>query len=83
MDATDAAYDLDGTGTTVNDVPGSAEVEAIIPGVAGADALALSTIIDGLSLTEPDPTTADLRGRVKYGAMVGGVTTVYIYITHR
>ena len=27
--------------------------------------------------------TADIKGRVKFDAFVAGVTTVYIYLTHR
>ena len=58
-------------------------VEAVIPGVTGGDALALSTLLDGTGMSAADATLIDLRGRVKYAAPVSGVTTVYIYITHR
>ena len=30
-----------------------------------------------------DATLIDLKGRVKYAAPVGGLTTVFIYVTHR
>ena len=81
--AANEAYDLDGSGTAVNDAAGSAVVEAVIPGVTGGDALALSTLLDGPTLSGADATLIDLAGRVKYAAPVGGLTTVYVYITHR
>jgi hypothetical protein len=62
---------------------GWAVVQAVISRATGADALALSTILDGAGLSAGDPSSADLRGWVKYAAPVGGTTTVYIYVTHR
>jgi general secretion pathway protein G len=81
--AANEAYDLDGSGTTINDTAGSAVVECVIPGVTGGDALALSTLLDGATMSAADATLIDLKGRVKYAAPVSGITTVYIYVTHR
>ncbi len=84
VDATDAAYDLDGSGTTVNDAAGSAVVQAVIPNVSGGDAQALSLLLDGPAMSTTNaPTLTDLKGRVKYAAPGSGSTTVYIYVTHR
>jgi len=77
------AFDLDGSGAGVNDADGSAVVECVIPSVSGGDALALSALLDGASLSASDAASADLRGRVKYAAITNGLTTVYIYVTHR
>jgi len=82
-DAT-SGYFLSGTGVTAtNECNGSHIVQAIITGVTGADAQALSQRIDGNSMSAADAATADLAGRVKYATPVAGVTTVYVYITHR
>jgi prepilin-type N-terminal cleavage/methylation domain-containing protein len=82
---TDAAYDLAGSGN--NSVLGQYVLEAVIGGVAEADAQAISQRIDGANLSATSPSTAagtgDLRGRVKYDGASGGATTVYIYLTHR
>ena len=45
--------------------------------------LAMIAILDGASLSASDAASADLRGRVKYAAITNGLTTVYIYVTHR
>jgi len=74
-----AAFDLDGSGGG-NKAGGSAVVEAIITGVSGGDAFALSTLIDGPSLSVSGGGD-DSLGRVKYASNT--VTTVYVYITHR
>jgi prepilin-type N-terminal cleavage/methylation domain-containing protein len=83
--ATDAGYSLDGNAT--NNVLGQYVLEAVIGGVAEADAQAISQRIDGINLSAASPSTAagtgDLKGRVKYDGASGGATTVYIYLTHR
>ncbi len=81
-DGTNPAYDLDGS-SAVNDATGSAVVEAIIPNVALADALALSTLLDGVSLSQTNASVGsdDFKGRVKYAATAS--TTVHVYVTHR
>ena len=79
-----SGYFLSGTGgTATNECNGSHIVQAIITGVAGADAQALSERIDGNAMSAANATAADLAGRVKYDAPVSGVTTVYVYLTHR
>jgi prepilin-type N-terminal cleavage/methylation domain-containing protein len=89
--ATDAAFDLDGSGTAnggvVNDTTGSAVVMAVISGVTLEDAKALNRLIDGTSPALGDNGNAapatDLKGRVKYTVGAGPTTTVYIYLDHR
>jgi type II secretory pathway pseudopilin PulG len=82
---TDAGYSLDGNNT--NNVLGQYVLEAVIGGVAEADAQAISQRIDGQNLSAASQSTApgagDLKGRVKYDGANGGATTVYIYLTHR
>jgi prepilin-type N-terminal cleavage/methylation domain-containing protein len=80
-----ASYDLDGSGTTVNDAaPAAAVVQVLINQVAISDAQEISQRIDGTNLSEaPGATTQDLRGRVKYATPVNGLTDVYVYIAHR
>ena len=78
--AADCAYSLDGNGT--NEVTGQYVMEAVIQGVAEADAQAISQRIDGPAMSTALGTD-DLSGRVKYKAAGGGATTVYIYLTHR
>ena len=57
-------------------------VEAVVYGVAAADAIEISERLDGVSLSEAaNSQTADLRGRVIYAA--GATTEVHIYICHR
>jgi len=77
-----AAYNLDGDAGVPNDATGSVVVQAVISGVAVGDAFALSTLLDGPSLSAPDLTSNDSLGRVKYSA-AASPTTVFIYITHR
>ncbi len=82
MDGTDTTgFAL--SGGTTNTAVGSVVVEAVIGNVTAADAQALSTRIDGVTMTETALTTPDTQGRVKYATPVGGVTTVYVYLTHR
>jgi len=81
--AANSSYDLDGGGAASNEAAGSAVVQAVIPNVTGGDAMALSTLLDGASMSNTDPLLIDLKGRVKYAAPVGGVATVFIYVTHR
>jgi len=79
VDTVNAAFDLDGSGGG-NKAGGSTVVEAIITGVSGGDAFALSTLIDGPSLSVSGGGD-DKLGRVKYASNT--VTTVYVYVTHR
>lgn len=88
--ATDPGYSLDGNGT--NNALGQYVLEAIIGGVAEADAQAISSRIDGsptanagTSLTAGTLGNADTLGRVKYAApaSAGAPVTVYVYLTHR
>lgn len=58
-------------------------VQAVITGVNVSDAKDLSERIDGVSMTATNNNSADLLGRVKYGAPNAGLTDVYVYITHR
>ena len=83
--ATDARYNLDGDTVTTpqNDAQGSQVIHAVISDVAANDAWELSKRLDGDSLSAANATAVDLNGRVKYAAVVGGVTDVYIYLTHR
>ena len=81
ISGTNEAYDLDGGGTVVNDAfPAAYVVEAVISGVAIADAIEISERLDGDSLSSTG-TADDFRGRVKYTG--ASVTTVHIYIAHR
>lgn len=67
---------------TTDSLPaGSRVIVAVIAGVTPAEALELSTRIDGDSLSEADTTTADARGKVVYNT--GATRTVYIYIAHQ
>jgi general secretion pathway protein G len=79
----DELFDLSGSGA--NTITGSYVVVAVITGVPVNDALALSMILDGGTLSVPDATKDDLLGRVKYAAPTTGITTTtfYIYLTHR
>lgn len=82
VDFDDGSYSLTGTGE--NDVFGSAVIEAILVGVTINDAKELNDRIDGLSLGSGSATGADTLGRVKYDEVTeDGVTTVYVYLTHR
>jgi len=75
-------YNLGG-GTGKDDISGTWVVEAVITGVAHADAVALNNAIDGSSASMGEAAGTDLQGRVTYGAPVAGLYTVYIYLTHR
>ncbi len=77
---TNEAYDLDGAGTANDAFPAAFVVEAVIQGVAIADAIEISERLDGVPLSVPGG-GADLIGRVKYAA--GATTEVHIYICHR
>ena len=70
------------SGGSTNTMVGSAGVEAVITGVTANDAKDLNDRIDGPSLGAA-LNADDFNGRVKYAAPVNGVTTVYIYLTHR
>jgi prepilin-type N-terminal cleavage/methylation domain-containing protein len=82
-----SAYDLDGSAVAANDAdPAAFVVEAVIQGVAIADAIDISMRLDGLGsaalpLSYPAGGVDDLAGRVKYAN--APVTTVHIYIAHR
>ena len=83
--AGDASYCLDGNTATKNEAAGQFVMEAVITGVAEADAQAISARLDGPALSTTTIGQDDLVGRVKYKAptTAGGATTVYIYLTHR
>ena len=80
VDGTKSAYNLSGNAANTNEAYGLHIVEAVVAGVAQADAAEISARIDGptMSLTTAG---ADIRGRVIYAA--GEPTTVRIYLTHR
>jgi prepilin-type N-terminal cleavage/methylation domain-containing protein len=77
------AYDLDGNNAAANDCTGSYVVQAVISNVSLGDAFALSTLLDGATLSAANASVGsdDFRGRVRYAATA--TTTVYIYVTHR
>ncbi|HTL15741.1 MAG TPA: hypothetical protein VL793_00810 [Patescibacteria group bacterium] len=80
VSATNAAFNFQGTLT--NQAVGSIVVEVVISKVTRQDALELSLQIDGPGFTSP-PGEADLRGRVKFGAIpADGLGEVHVYITH-
>ena len=77
-------FNLDGDAGALNDCTGSCTAVAVLTGVTMGDAWNLSKRIDGDGMSQPDATTADLKGRVIYDvAGAAGTTTVYIYLTHR
>jgi type II secretory pathway pseudopilin PulG len=78
----DTGFDLSGTAGNKNEVLGSACAEVVITGVTASDAKDINDRLDGTALGSAVG-VADLKGRVKYAAPAGGVTTVYIYVTHR
>jgi prepilin-type N-terminal cleavage/methylation domain-containing protein len=83
-DGSNQAYNL--SGNNANDATGQYVVECVILGIAEVDAQAISTRIDGTTLSAAlGAPGGDSTGRVKYAAPVipGGVTDVYIYIAHR
>jgi prepilin-type N-terminal cleavage/methylation domain-containing protein len=69
--------------TNANDATGQYVMEAVIQGVAEADAQGISLRLDGPALSTGGGGAADLTGRVKYAAIANGQTDVYIYLTHR
>jgi prepilin-type N-terminal cleavage/methylation domain-containing protein len=81
--ATDAYFDLSGSGT--NTISGSVVAVALITGVTLEDARALNKIIDGPALNMGESSAGtDLAGRVKYTGIASGTPgTVYVYLTHR
>jgi prepilin-type N-terminal cleavage/methylation domain-containing protein len=83
--AGESSYSLDGVGAApVNEATGDLVMEAVLQGVAQADAQAISLRIDGPSMTPASSASGDdFAGRVKYKDASGGPTTVYIYLTHR
>ena len=80
------AYALQGN-AVVNDATGTYVVEAVVQGVAEADAQAISQRIDGPTMSTPGatPGTPDIQGRVQYAApgTPGGPVEVHIYLAHR
>jgi prepilin-type N-terminal cleavage/methylation domain-containing protein len=79
----ESSYCLDGVGGK-NQATGDLVMEAVLQGVAQADAQAISLRIDGPALTPASSASGDdFVGRVKYSNASGGPTTVYIYLTHR
>ncbi|HVR35843.1 MAG TPA: prepilin-type N-terminal cleavage/methylation domain-containing protein [Methylomirabilota bacterium] len=84
---TNPAYNLDGDATTgVNNAKGTYVLEAVITGVALADARDLNRVIDGTAtaLGEPAGGGDDFAGRVKYAApAAGALAEVHVYLTHR
>ncbi len=78
-------YNLSGNAGGLNEATGTYFVEAVIQGVAEADAQAISQRIDGPTLSVTTGATADTRGRVMYAAPVsaGGACEVHIYLAHR
>lgn len=85
--ADNAAYDLDNDVTVKkNDAGGSQyTLSFVITGVAAADAKALNDKIDGVG--QPFAAGAleavETKGKVKYTAPSGGLTTVRVYLAHR
>jgi prepilin-type N-terminal cleavage/methylation domain-containing protein len=75
-------FALSGSAGATNEITGSVCAEAVITGVTASDAKDLNDRLDGPALGSAI-NAADTKGRVKYAAPVGGVTDVYIYLTHR
>ncbi len=79
--ANGANFQLSGT---INIPAGSRVVSAVIPGLTGAQARELSTIIDGEAATATVNTAADSAGKVVYNTPNGqGTTIAYIYLVHQ
>jgi len=79
-----SAYDLDGLAAVpINDAGdvNSTIIQAVIPGVTSSDAKDLNDRLDGAALGEVSG--VDIKGRVKYALAVGGLTDVYLYVSHR
>jgi type II secretory pathway pseudopilin PulG len=85
VDATDATgFNLDGVPASKNEIVGSVGVVAVISNVTENDAKDLNDRLDGPSLgVAVGSGLDDTAGRVKYAKPTGGVTQVYIYVTHR
>jgi type II secretory pathway pseudopilin PulG len=87
--SSNAAYNLDGNGTSpnpTNDAAGQFVIQAVIVGVTPDDLKDLNDRIDGINNPFPAATlnSADLDGRVKYPACLAGtVTNAYIYLINR
>lgn len=77
-----SGFNLGGNATNLNDMIGSVCVEAVIKGATAVDAKSLNDIIDGPKFGA-SVNSADLVGKVKYDAPSNGVTTIYVYLTHR
>jgi hypothetical protein len=75
-----AGYQLDGV--TNRTAGAQYVVEARLDQVTAADAKELNDRIDGVSLGAAFG-QADNKGRVEYVQPANGVTTVYVYLTHR
>jgi len=73
-------YVLDGA--TTNATAANMVVECVISNVPAADAVELSTRVDGLSLSTNSLTAGENLGRVSYAPPAGSplVTTVYVYM---
>ena len=86
-DGSNQAYWLSGAGAgAFNETGvGVAVVECVIPNCPIMDAMILDNRIDGPDDNNlPDPTKADITGRLKYAAAgTTGFTTVYLYLAHR
>jgi prepilin-type N-terminal cleavage/methylation domain-containing protein len=75
-------FALSGSAGATNEITGSVCAEAVITGVTALDAKDLNDRLDSPALGAPGVNAADTKGRVKYAAPAGGITTVYIYLTH-
>jgi type II secretory pathway pseudopilin PulG len=75
-------YSLDGSGTN-STASATHVVQAVLYNVPAQDAKDLNDRVDGTALGAGDLVSADLKGRVEYAAPSAGVTTVYVYLTHR
>ena len=87
VDGLNQAYWLSGAGPTngFNETGvGSVVVECVISNCPIMDAMVLDNRVDGPDDNNlPDPTKADIVGRLKYAALVNGFTTVWLYLAHR
>ena len=87
VDGFNQAYWLSGAGAgAFNETGvGVVVVECVIPNCPIMDAMILDNRIDGPDDNNlPDPTKADITGRLKYAAAgTTGFTTVYLYLAHR
>ena len=76
-------FDLTGTGSALP--AGAVVVYAQLDNVALSDAVALNEVIDGKSAAFGPDTLggADAKGRVSYGAPVGGKVSVLLYVANQ